>query len=67
MTWTPWHFLVVAISGWLGREQQVTECLPEENRILRENLSRVRTIRRRSSVMGLLVLETCLRLAHGSR
>ena len=22
MTWTPWHFLVVAISGWMNREQQ---------------------------------------------
>jgi hypothetical protein len=23
MTCTPWHFLVVAISGWINREQQV--------------------------------------------
>jgi hypothetical protein len=22
MTWTPFHFLVVAISGWMNREQQ---------------------------------------------
>jgi hypothetical protein len=22
MTWTPWHFLIVAISGWMNREQQ---------------------------------------------
>jgi len=23
MTWTPWHFLVMAVSGWMNREQQV--------------------------------------------
>ena len=22
MTWTPFHFLVMAISGWMNREQQ---------------------------------------------
>jgi hypothetical protein len=33
MTWTPWHFLVVAIAGWMNREQQqVIDYLREENR-----------------------------------
>jgi hypothetical protein len=37
MTWKPFHFLVVAISGWMDREQQeVIDYLREENRILRE-------------------------------
>jgi putative transposase len=45
MTWTPWHFLVVAISGWMNRErQQVIDYLREENRILREKLGRRRII-----------------------
>ena len=31
MAWTPWHFLVVAISGWVNREQQeVIDYLREE-------------------------------------
>jgi len=41
MTWTPWHFLVVAISGWMNREQQqVIDYLRTENQVLRENLGR---------------------------
>ena len=39
MTWTPWQFIVVAIAGWMNRQQQeVIEYLREENRILREKL-----------------------------
>ena len=45
MIWTPWHFLIVAISGWMSREQQqVIDYLREENRILREKLGRERII-----------------------
>jgi hypothetical protein len=39
MTWTPWHFIVVAVAGWMNRRQQeVIEYPREENRILREKL-----------------------------
>jgi zinc protease len=39
MTWKPFHFLVVAIAGWMNRQQQeVIDYLCEENRILWENL-----------------------------
>jgi hypothetical protein len=31
MAWTPWHFLVVAIAGWVNRQQQVIEYLRTEN------------------------------------
>ena len=45
MTWTPWHFIVMAISGWMNRQQQeVIDYLREENRILREKLGRKRII-----------------------
>jgi hypothetical protein len=31
MTSTPWHFLVVAIPGWMNRQQQqVIDCLANE-------------------------------------
>ena len=34
-----WHFLLVALAGWMNRQQQeVIEYLKEENRILREKL-----------------------------
>lgn len=34
-----WHFLLVAIAGWMNRQQQdMIEYLKEENRILREKL-----------------------------
>jgi hypothetical protein len=43
MTWTTWPFLIVAISGWMNREQlQVIDYMREENRILREKLGRKR-------------------------
>jgi hypothetical protein len=38
MTWTPWHFLTVAISGWMNRQQQVIEYLRTDNQILRQRL-----------------------------
>ena len=45
MTWTPWHFIVMAIFGWMNREQhEVIDYLREENRILREKLGRKRII-----------------------
>jgi hypothetical protein len=25
MTWIPWHVLIMAISGWMNREQQVID------------------------------------------
>ena len=34
-----WHFLLVALAGWMNRQQQeVIEYLKEENRVLREKL-----------------------------
>jgi hypothetical protein len=54
MTWTPWHFLIVAISGWMNREQQqVIDYLREENRILREKLGRKRIILNESQKLRL--------------
>ena len=35
----PWQIVVVALAGWLNREQsQVIDYLKEENRVLREQL-----------------------------
>ena len=43
MTWTSWHFLVVATCGWMNREQQhVIDCVREEDRILRKKLGHSR-------------------------
>jgi hypothetical protein len=45
MSWTPWHFIVMAISGSMDRQQQeVIDYLREGNRILRDNLGRKRII-----------------------
>ena len=45
MTWTPWQFIVVAIAGWMNRQQQdVIAFLRMENRILREKLGHKRII-----------------------
>ena len=45
MTWTPWHFIIVAIAGWMNRQQQeVIAYLQEENRILREKLGQKRIL-----------------------
>lgn len=39
MTCSPLHFMLIAIAGWLNREQQqVVAYLQEENRVLREHL-----------------------------
>jgi hypothetical protein len=50
MTWNPWTFTVVAIAGWMNRQQQVIDYLREGNRILQEKLGHRRTIWRRSSI-----------------
>ena len=45
MTYTPWQFVMVALAGWMNRQQQeVIEYLREENRILREKLGHKRII-----------------------
>ena len=45
MTFKPWHFIVVAIAGWMNRQQQdAIAYLKVENRILREKLGRRRII-----------------------
>ena len=45
MTWTPWRFFLVAIAGWMNRQQQeAISYLREENRILREKLGQKRIL-----------------------
>ncbi|MGB2823549.1 MAG: hypothetical protein WBF17_21395 [Phycisphaerae bacterium] len=45
MTWTPWQFFLVAIAGWMNRQQQdVISYLREVRRILREKLGHKRII-----------------------
>jgi putative transposase len=45
MTWTPWQFIIIALAGWMNRQQQeVIEFLREENRILREKLGHKRIV-----------------------
>ena len=45
MIWKPWTFFMVALAGWMNRQQQeVIEFLREENRILREKLGHKRII-----------------------
>ena len=45
MSPTPWRFFVVALAGWMNRQQQdAIAYLKEENRILREKLGRRRII-----------------------
>jgi hypothetical protein len=39
MTWTPWRFFVVALAGWMNRQQQeAIAYLRLENQILRDKL-----------------------------
>ena len=39
----PWHILVIALAGWMNREQSdVVEYVKEENRVLRELLGNKR-------------------------
>ena len=55
---SPWHVVLVALAGWLNREQQkIIEYLKEENRVLREQLGTKRLRfndeqRRRLAVKG---------------
>ena len=45
MTWKPWHFITVALAGWMNRQQQeAIEYLRTENRILREKLGHTRIL-----------------------
>jgi hypothetical protein len=45
MTWTPFHFLIVAIAGWMNPEQQqAIDNVREGTRILGEKLRRKRII-----------------------
>ncbi|MBN1346708.1 MAG: transposase [Phycisphaerae bacterium] len=45
MTWTPWRFFLVAVTGWMNRQQQeAIAYLTEENRILREKLGQKRIL-----------------------
>ena len=45
MTWTPWRFFLVAVAGWMNRQQQeAIAYLKVENRILREKLGQKRII-----------------------
>jgi len=47
----PWQFIMVALAGWINRQQQdVVEYLKEENRILREKL-------RKKSGHGRIILD----------
>jgi len=43
MTFNPWTFFLVALAGWMNRQQQeVIQYLRVENQILREKLGRKR-------------------------
>lgn len=45
MLWKPATFILVAIAGWMNRQQQeVISFLREENRILREKLGHKRVL-----------------------
>jgi len=45
MIWTPWQFMLVAIAGWMNRQQQdAIAYLKVENRILREKLGHKRIL-----------------------
>ncbi len=45
MTFRPWTFFMVALAGWMNRQQQdVIAYLREENRILREKLGGKRVL-----------------------
>jgi hypothetical protein len=45
MTFKPWHFIVVALAGWINRQQQdVIVYLKTENRILCEKLGTKRVL-----------------------
>ena len=45
MTFTPWRLFLVALAGWMNRQQQqVIQYLREENHILREKLGKKRLV-----------------------
>ena len=49
MTIKPWTFFLVAVAGWMNRQQQeVITYLREENRILREKIGKKRVFPRRT-------------------
>ena len=51
-------FLILTVSAWLARRQQmVIEYLLEENRVLREQLSRKRMRRKRTANTALTVAQ----------
>jgi hypothetical protein len=46
----PFHLLVIALAGWLSRQQQaVIDYLIEENRVLKEQLEGQRLLDRRTA------------------
>jgi putative transposase len=52
MTWKPLHFIVVAVAGWMNRQQQqVIEYHRTENQVLREKFDHRKIVRRRSLVL----------------
>ena len=65
----PWHILVIAVAGWMNREQSaVVEYLREENRILRELLGKKRPrlsddqrrrLAAKGKALGRKILATC--------
>jgi len=68
----PWHILVIAMAGWMNRQQSaVIEYLQEENRVLREllgnkrlclNDEQRRRLAARGKALGRKLLSTCCRI-----
>ncbi len=68
----PWHILVIALAGWMNREQSdVVEYVKEENRVLREllgnkrprlNDDQRRRLAAKGKVLGRKILSTCCRI-----
>jgi putative transposase len=57
MTWKPFHFIVVAIAGWMNRQQQqVIEYLRPQNQVFREKLGPKRLILNESQRARLTVV-----------
>ncbi len=69
MNFNPWNVLVIALAGWMNREQNtVIEYLQEENRVLREllgnkrpklNDDQRRRLAAKGKVLGRKLLSTC--------
>jgi transposase InsO family protein len=68
MTWTPWKFMMVAIAGWMNRQQQeAISYLRVENQILREKLGHKRILlntaqKRRLAVAAMKLPRDLLRM-----